>query len=167
MFKLQIEGRFGSENPATEKFSLACEKALFPDDDNEASFNFLRDIGKEFDVEILRPEYDMLGCIVKKMNFTPYNRKLIDILTLPEMTFLESLRKVYVLLLSIPVTSCSVERLFSCVGRIKNKIRSTMSSERAEGLSLLCFEQGFISEDDFDRIIQEFKTMGAKRRLEL
>jgi hypothetical protein len=47
------------------------------------------------------------------------------------------LEKLLQLLATLPVTTCSSERSFSTLRRIKTYLRSTMGSERLNGLAML------------------------------
>ncbi|XP_071747991.1 zinc finger MYM-type protein 1-like [Lepeophtheirus salmonis] len=47
------------------------------------------------------------------------------------------LYKVIVILASMPISSCEAERSFSCLGRLKNHMRTTMDQERLSSLTLL------------------------------
>ena len=48
---------------------------------------------------------------------------------------------VYKICLTIPVSSVSTERSFSCVKRIKSYLRSTMGQERLSSLSIINIER--------------------------
>ncbi|QQP39219.1 Uncharacterized protein FKW44_020035, partial [Caligus rogercresseyi] len=48
-------------------------------------------------------------------------------------------------LATIPVTSCSAERSFSCLRRLKTYLRSTMSQERLHALGLLSIERHYVN----------------------
>lgn len=68
-------------------------------------------------------------------------------------------------LVTLPVTSCSVERLFSVVNRIKAISRATMLTDRLNSLSLLMFEKELAEKLDSDEVINAFKA--KPRRLAL
>ena len=60
------------------------------------------------------------------------------------------------ILATIPATSCSAERSFSGLRRVKTYLRSTMGQERLSSISLLCVERAYTNrtlENDMDRII--------------
>jgi len=48
------------------------------------------------------------------------------------------------------VTNCSGERSFSVLSRVKNEIRTTMSDERLNALSLMAFENNLVRSIDFE-----------------
>lgn len=79
--------------------------------------------------------------------------------------------KLFCLVLTIPATSVSVERNFSCLKRIKTYLRNTMTQERLTGLSTLAIEKGIVqsvSEDPqfYEDIINKFATL-KNRRIDL
>lgn len=68
-------------------------------------------------------------------------------------------------LLTLPMTSCTVERLFSAVNRIKTCTRATMLTGRLNSLSLLSFEKELTDSLQYSDI---FKVFNSKpRRLQL
>ena len=59
-------------------------------------------------------------------------------LTLPQISSMyPNIKKLVSILCTLPVTSCSAERSFSGLKRIKTALRSSMGTERLTGLSLL------------------------------
>ena len=69
------------------------------------------------------------------------------------------------ILITLPVTSCSVEYLFSVVNRIKSTSGATMLKERLNRIVLLMFEKELAEKPDSDEIINAFKA--KPRRLAL
>ena len=76
-----------------------------------------------------------------------------------------SVHSVLQLLLTIPQTSVTVERLFSSVKRIKTRLRSLMTSERLSSLCLLSFEKELLRTIDRERILTHFKNSKNRRLL--
>ena len=63
------------------------------------------------------------------------------------------------ILATIPAMSCSAERSFSGLRRVKTYLRSTMGQERLSSISLLCMERAYtnrILQNDMDKIIDDF-----------
>lgn len=63
------------------------------------------------------------------------------------------------ILATIPATSCSAERSFSGLRRVKTYLRSTMGQERLSSISLLCMERAYTNrtlKNDMERIIDVF-----------
>jgi hypothetical protein len=65
--------------------------------------------------------------------------------------------------LSLMCTNCSGERSFSKLGRVKGILRSTMSQERLNSLSLLSIEHDLLRSVDVDTIIEKFANSKARR----
>nr|CAI5854557.1 unnamed protein product [Callosobruchus analis] len=107
------------------------------------------------ELSVLYSDKDLLGgakC-AKDMLLFIFNNNLKS--CLPE------LYKLLSLVLSIPVTSASVERSFSALKRIKTYNRSKMTQDRLSGLSLIAIEKHLVSElketDNFyDNVIDYF-----------
>ena len=67
--------------------------------------------------------------------------------------------KVCSILTTIPATSCSAERSFSDLRRIKTYLRSTMGQDRLSSLALICIERAYANrtlENDMEIIIDIF-----------
>lgn len=64
---------------------------------------------------------------------------------------------------TIPVTVCEAERSFSCLSRIKNEIRTTMSQDRLNNLAILCIESELARELDYSEVIEEFSNKKARK----
>ena len=65
--------------------------------------------------------------------------------------------KVCSILTTIPATSCSAERSFSDLRRIKTYLRSTMGQDRLSSLALICIERAYANrtlENDMENIIE-------------
>ncbi|KAK3230503.1 hypothetical protein Dsin_002384 [Dipteronia sinensis] len=70
----------------------------------------------------------------------------------------------YRILLTIPVTVASAERSFSKLKMLKSYLRSTMSQERLNGLTILCIENEMLEKIEFENIINEFASQNARRK---
>ena len=68
----------------------------------------------------------------------------LSILCNPQYHLLDAfseLCKLYSIAVAIPVSSCTAERSFSALKRVKTRLRSTMVQERLEGLMLMAVEK--------------------------
>ncbi|CAI6354123.1 unnamed protein product [Macrosiphum euphorbiae] len=72
-------------------------------------------------------------------------------------------KKVLIHFATIPVTSCSCERVFSKLPIVKSKLRSTMLQERLESFLLLLVEQEKLMNVQIEEVIDEFKSMNNER----
>jgi len=66
---------------------------------------------------------------------------------------------------STPATNCSAERSFSCLKRIKNYQRSTMSQQRLNALAILCIENQITANIEYEDIIKSFAEQKSRRKI--
>ena len=69
---------------------------------------------------------------------------------LPELT------KIVCLILTVPVTTCSAERAFSGLRRLKTYLRNTMSQTRLNNIAVLNCHRSYVEAVDIDNILDEF-----------
>lgn len=69
----------------------------------------------------------------------------------------------YRILLTIPVTVASAERSFSKLKLIKSYLRSSMSQERLNGLSMISIEKDMLPNLDYERLMNDFASKTARR----
>ena len=62
----------------------------------------------------------------------------------------------YRILLTIPISVASAEKSFSKLKLIKNYLRSTMSQERLNGLSMISIEHELAEKLDYSKLINDF-----------
>lgn len=70
------------------------------------------------------------------------------------------------LILTLPISSSSAERSFSCMKRIKCYLRTTMSDERLSHLALVSIERDLAGSVDRESVIDRYARSGT-RRIEL
>jgi hypothetical protein len=78
--------------------------------------------------------------------------------TLPELT------KLVRVALTIPVTSCTAERSFSSLRRLKTYLRSTMSQERLNHVAILNYHKDIIANVNINEFADEFISRASVRR---
>ncbi|XP_066925478.1 zinc finger MYM-type protein 1-like [Clytia hemisphaerica] len=124
---------------AFEKFNLdVIETKAYVTDDLADDTD--TDVEPEDDVDVTKNTF--IDCLSILTNST---YKLIDAYP--------TLVRVYSIAVAIPITSCSAERSFSTLKRIKTRLRSSMLQERLEGLMLMSTERKILIELDRDNII--------------
>ncbi|XP_047125152.2 uncharacterized protein LOC124807361 [Hydra vulgaris] len=92
-------------------------------------------------------------------NAQDYKSSLDFIDLLPITQFYPSVRYALLVLLTLPATTCTVERSFSTLRRVKTWLRSTMSNDRLSGLCMLSTHKDKINcnkKDFIDKIIDMF-----------
>ena len=82
----------------------------------------------------------------------------------PLRTLLPELTKLIRLGLTVPVTSCTSERSFSGLQRLKTSLRATMGQVRLNHLVALNCHKNIIRSRSLDAIADEFITRTAARR---
>lgn len=60
------------------------------------------------------------------------------------------------IVLCMPVSTCTAERPFSCLRRLKTYLRSTMSQERLNHAAILCCHKNVVETLSFPSLINEF-----------
>lgn len=79
---------------------------------------------------------------------------------------MEELRRLYSILIAVPVTSAGCERVFSKLALIKNKLRSTMAQDRLQYLVLCSVERDVLKQASLDNIVDRF-AHAENRRIRL
>ncbi len=89
----------------------------------------------------------------------------VDLLEYTE--FYPAIRKIIHIVMTLPITTCTVERSFSTLRRIKTWLRSTMAENRLSGLAMMSVHRKRIETDATftDSVIDEFGQ--NTRRLQL
>ncbi|XP_046973656.1 zinc finger MYM-type protein 1-like [Vanessa cardui] len=64
-----------------------------------------------------------------------------------------------------PASNCTGERSFSCLRRVKNYLRTTMTEQRLNDLALLNIEADFLSKLDCEDLINDFAALKCRRVL--
>ena len=66
--------------------------------------------------------------------------------------------------LTLPSSNAGGERSFSCLKRVKNYLRSTLSQDKVDSLALLCIEAKLSRSLSFDSVIHQFATAKARKK---
>ena len=73
--------------------------------------------------------------------------------------------KLTAIYLTIPATSVSAERAFSCLKRLKTWLRSSMNQERLSSLAIINIEQELSKDVNKDSIIDNFASFKNRKML--
>jgi hypothetical protein len=82
----------------------------------------------------------------------------------PVRRLYSELTKLLVLMMVIPATSATAERSFSCLRRVQNFLRSTMSQERLNNLMILHIHQDLTDLLDLEAVARDFVSLNDSRR---
>lgn len=74
-----------------------------------------------------------------------------------------SLRSIFQVALTIPVSSCSCERSFSALRRLHTWLRRTMGEQRLNSLAVMAIERGAVRVTDHNSVIDRFATLKSRR----
>ena len=91
--------------------------------------------------------------------------KLINVLDNTPCDIFPGIHNMIKALVTLPMTSCTVERLFSTTNRIKTCLRTSMLTSRLNNLSLLSFEREETEKMNYDEIITVFNSKPRRLRL--
>ena len=167
---VQLETRF-ADIGALQYFDLVNYEN-FGTFSKEFPSNLLQELTKQYssfdqislknELSVLYSDTHLLGesTSVQEMVAFIYKNNLTD--CLPQ------LYKLLCLVLSIPVTSASVERSFSALKRIKTYNRNRMSQDRLSNVSLIAIEKRLVSKlkennSFYEHIIHHFANMKNRR----
>ena len=139
-----------------EPFAMHYKAIVFDSPDNNLS---------RFRGEITTAKF-LLDDIMKKQ---PSEKKLLSILDVYEEIKKYGAFKMLMSLLQIsmtlPVSTASCERSFSCLKRLKNYLRSTLGHERLTSLALISIERDLLQLDSLDSVVDKFKNSSDLTRL--
>ncbi|GAA6084837.1 zinc finger MYM-type protein 1-like [Tachysurus ichikawai] len=121
--------------------------------------NSLNDAGKRFHIAISESELAVfVQLIERKKKRGERLKSLVEVMDICNEDVFPNIHASLKALITLPMTSCTVERVFSSVNRIKTPNRGTMLTSRLMSLSLLTFERELTVTLDFDEIIDIFKS---------
>ena len=113
------------------------------------------------DIDLLKAQHQLLKhfksqYVTSQVSVPEMLKLLIEKQTCHMIPELAKAIKIYSV---IPATSCSSERSFSCLRRLKTYLRSTMKQDRLSSLALLNIEREFVNrvlKENMDDMIDTF-----------
>ena len=72
----------------------------------------------------------------------------------------EILLRIYLMLM---VTNCSAERSFSKLKLVKNRLRTSMTNNRLNNLSIMSIENDILRNIKFDQLIEDFANNKSRK----
>lgn len=120
---------------------------------------------KHYNIGIDNAELTVLMQLKRKVDAGQDLQSLMEVLDNSPEDIFPNINKMIRALITLPMTSCSVERLFSTTNRIKTCLRSSMLTVRLSNLSLLSFERELTETLDYDEIISVFNQKPCHLRL--
>ena len=122
--------------------------------------------GDEIDMDALEVEANVFRAIMSNCRVGCFKDVYNKIKTCPESEkeLIPNIMRIIKLLLINPATSCSPERSFSTARRLKSWLRSTMTSQRFNGLALLNVHKECTDQLDLMEVGNEFIDQNEQRR---
>lgn len=156
-----LECRFGENNDSYFHIFSLHPKNIFKTtrDDFKRSVS---SINKTYDIENLEEEalawYD-----VQKNN--PLENNSVELAKLVQQTTLfPAVRKAILIALTLPATTCTVERSFSTMRRVKTWLRSTMSDKRLSAICMLSVHREKVASQKTDLMNKVVDSFGRDSR---
>ncbi|XP_030072332.1 zinc finger MYM-type protein 1 [Microcaecilia unicolor] len=128
--------------------------------------------------ESLQPPCTLYGITIEEAEFTVFVQQLkrkvaqgntytalTDVLESCNVDIFPNVNALLRAVITLPMITCNMEKLFSTANRIKTTIRASMLTSRLQNLALLSFERELCDSLDYDSIIDTFNS--KRRRLVL
>jgi hypothetical protein len=150
----ELDARFGSE----QKGIMICVDACRPDSVNFMNMEYLKLACERAHVQL-----DEASVITfKKFIALRVSRNetfpcVASVFSVIDEDIFPCIYQLYKYIVCLPSTTCTVERMFSTMNRIKSTIRKSMLTKRLSHLSLLSFEHELVDSMDYDEVINVFK----------
>nr|KYP50198.1 Zinc finger MYM-type protein 5 [Cajanus cajan] len=132
----------------------------------EKEFEDVMIFGKEIATEMcIEPKFDQANVTIQT-RFEQFKWYMTPINILNYVKRLDSFPNVYIIykiMLTVPVIVDLVERSFSKLKLIKSYLRSILSQERLNGLTLLWIENDMLNEIDYNNLINNFASQKAQK----
>lgn len=131
--------------------------------------NLVSTYGRYFDTMRLKNELLVLYSDIDLVGSATTSSSLLLMFTEQSLeTAMPEVTKLMKLVVTIPATSASTERSFSCLKRIKNCARNTMNQERLTSLSLISIEKKLVKEMEkmptwYGNVTDRFADMKDRR----
>jgi len=177
----EIERRFG---PLQSKFYVALQ-ALQPSSEHFLSFTVLQPMIEQYK-DFLFPTSSNVSSLNDALSTELNHAKLIIEAIKPKVQTLHGvvavllplkaafprLLAVYQVALTLPVSTASCERSFSCAKRVKTYLRTSMGDARFSSLGMMSIESDLTQAADFlDNVVSQFRLQavnsGTSRRIAL
>ena len=106
--------------------------------------------------DIVKQQHENVTCLTDIVFQLQSNKLRMEMLT--------ELTKAVRLFLTVPVTTCTAERSFSGLRRLKTYLRATMAQSRLNNIAILNCHSDVVLQLDFDAIVNEFIERNSVRR---
>lgn len=161
---MELDSRFRDDTYGI----MHAAASLIPGSTTFGIQELLRDPCKLFGIVIEEPEYSVfIQQLRRKMTAGESFPSLMEVLDKCPSDIFPNVSAMLQAIITLPMTSCTVERVFSTANRIKNRLRASMGTIRLNHFSLLSFERELSESLDYDEIITIFNNKPRRLRLVL
>ena len=150
----EMNSRFGGE----QLLLMKCARGCLPHTDQFMDLDTVEAASKICHVNIDSSEVSIFRkFVLQKLSRGAEFDCLATLMVIVDKDVFPTIHFLLQYLLTLPMTSCTVERMFSTMARVKTKHRTTMLTIRLSNLSILSFERELVSKVSYDNIIDIFK----------
>ncbi len=168
----EVEKRLGAYKNVCDSFGFLNSFSTLPNDDlRQCARKLVQQYQTDLEA-VLPDELIIFKEFVKSQQSTKFiganditELKMYQMLS-QESALAEVFPNVHIMLriyLCMPVSNCSCERSFSKLKLIKNELRSSLSTDRLNALSLLSIEHEIVRITDFKDVIREFAIRKTRK----
>ncbi|XP_050515812.1 uncharacterized protein LOC126890699 [Diabrotica virgifera virgifera] len=157
-----LKSRFSEDSNIA--FSLSLLHPIYIEKDILLNSKDIKNIAEKYSFENFEAEYSTWVSMWKMKPVTMSENVEFMELLIKNCEYYPAIAKTIKIFLSIPPTTCSVERSFSTLRRVKTWLRSTMTENRLSGLCMISVHRKIVNLDKQNIISQVIDIFGSDRR---
>ena len=161
----QMNSRFSKHNKkALSLGAILPEQAKIENSANfDEIFRFYENLLPQSSLERARGEFDVWCAMWSERDRESMPVDAIGALNACDVNAFPAVHRLLKILAIQPVSTASAERSFSCLRRLKDWLRSTMSEQRLSGLALMALNRNRISLADAEEVLNRFAARKARK----
>ena len=157
----EMKSRFSPQNEAVMMGINACN----PSSDTFLELKPLRKLATHYSMELFEAEVAVGKNLIRALQMKETKKFTMEkVYGLLDSTTFPTLKKIFQVSLTVPVTSCSCERSFSCLRRVKTWLRSKMTHDRLDHLSVLAIETSTYTSCTDKELVSAFNSKKPRRQ---
>ena len=156
----ELEQRFSSVDAGLLKGIQACS----PKSQNFLSESHLDELAKHYSINLKKEEVLVArNFLARKTEAGCPPRDMLAVHNLLDSDMFPSLKAIFQVALTVPVSSCSCERSFSALRRLHSWLRKTMGQTRLHSLAAMSIESDILGGLSHNTLIDRFATLKNRR----
>lgn len=157
----EMRARFSPQNEGVLLGINSCN----PSSDSFMEPKNLKKLSNHYNLELFEPEVPVAKNLINALQLKAEKKFTMErVYALIDEQAFPTLKKVFQVALTIPVTSCSCERSFSCMRRVKTWLRTKMTQDRLDSLSVLAIERDCYTSCTEEELVASFNSMKRRRK---